>query len=106
MKKAVSLIMSLLMVLPFAFADISKGDRITTYDDGSQLVGEGGYIDISLTNTPADVFVCGTKEGRIVSYGMNLNSDAQIRLGTSLVEQLAEMSFAGFDHYGCLWAKI
>jgi|SRR3990167_1850350 len=107
MKKAIAVLLAMLMVMPFAFAT-----RISVYGDvslssGNAVVGDRGYIDISNYGNPQpDVFVCATKSGTQISYGMNLQSDTQIGIATSLIRQLAEMSFAGFDSYGCLRARV
>ena len=106
MKKTVAILLSMILALPFAFAGVLVGDRVTTYDEGDVLVGESGYADISNWNTNPDVYVCATNEGVVKEYGMNLQNDAQKSRARDLVESLAKMSFAGFDHYGCLRARI
>ena len=112
MKKAIAVLLAVLLAMPFAFASIERGDRITTFDEGNALVGEGGYADISSWNTEPDVFVCATKQGRIVEYGANLQNWNQYADVRNMIEALVqEMErgnnpFAGFDHYGCLRANI
>lgn len=96
----------MLMALPFAFASVEIGDRVTTYEDGDQIVGDRGYADFSGWNTMPDVFVCALKDGTVKEYGMNLRNSNDLGYAIELVKQLAEMSFAGFDHYGCLRARI
>ena len=101
MKKAIAALLAMFMALPFAFADVEVGYRVTTYDETDALVGEKGYIDISDSNLP-DVFVCANKDGTQMSYGMNLQNDEQIGYAKGLVEMLSKLSFAEFDSYGCL----
>lgn len=106
MKKAIAVLLSMLFALPLAFASIDVGSRITTYDEGDQIVGLHGYADVSNTNTAPDVFVCATKDGNVIDYGMNIENDGQLSRAIELVKQLAKLSFAGFDHYGCLRARV
>lgn len=108
MKKAIAVLFAVLIVLivmPFAFADITKGNRISVYDnEGTQdaVVGYKGYIDISNWNWAPNVYACGYPDGTIVNYGMNLQSDAQIAVATDWLNNLDKALFAVFDHFGCV----
>ena len=109
MKKVMAVLFVALMVIPFAFASIKSGDRISVYDNEETqdaVVGNKGYIDVSVWNTNTDVFVCASKDKVHVSYGMNLRNNAQISTATELVKELLEKSFEGFNHYGCLRARV
>ena len=105
MKKTIAVLLSMLMVLPFAFASVKVGERVSVYDEGDAVVGESGYVDISSYNVP-DVFVCATKDGKVGEYGMNLNSAVQLGRAIELIRQLVTKSFAGFDQYGCLRTRV
>ena len=106
MKKIIAMLMAVIMVLPFAFADVSIGQRATIYDEADAIVGDRGYVDISDSNSPPDVFVCATKEGRIKQYGINIKSSSQLGDAAKAVLGLAQMDFSGFDHYGCLRMEV
>ena len=107
MKKAIAVLFAVLMAaMPFAFAG-----RISVYGDvaessGNAVVGEKGYVDISDSNREPDVFVCAYNDGTIKEYGMNLQSDVEVGYASGLIEMMSKLSFAGFDHYGCLRARV
>lgn len=109
MKKAIKLAMAsliALLTLPFAFAGISVyGDYSAS--SGDAIVGRMGYVHIDNgANSFPDVFVCAKKDGQVVNYGMNLQSELQRSAGEKLLRKLASLSFAGFDHFGCLRARV
>lgn len=103
--KKLAILLAMIMAIPFAFADINLyGDYSNAVGDAA--VGEKGYVDARYYSAYADVFVCGLKDGTIVNYGMNLQNDNQFARGLNLLRELAQKSFAVFDHYGCLRARV
>src|SRR3990167_6833289 len=101
MKKAIGILLAMLMVLPSAFASIDMyGNRNNAV--GKAAVGEFGYLHADNSNKPAEVFVCATKSGKVKMYGLNLLTREQKAEAEEAVRMLSKSSFAQFDHYGCL----
>src|SRR3990167_965143 len=105
-KKIIAMLMAVIIALPFAFADVSIGQRATIYDEADAIVGDRGYVDVSESNSPPYVFVCATKEGKIKQYGINIKSSSQLGDAANAVRLLAQMDFSGFDRYGCLRMEV
>ena len=104
MKKA--LILMALLLMPVAFANIEKGDRITVYDEGDAPIGRHAYMDVSINNIN-DVFVCATKEKTHISGGANLKDSNKWGAAVAMMKNiLANSDFTQFDHYGCLRARV
>ena len=97
------LLMSILASPAFAFIEF-YGDASNSV--GKAVVGDKGYLYASYSDNYNSVVVCGTKDGNIRWYGLNLHAKEQKAYAESVVQSLAKQSFARFDHFGCLRARI
>lgn len=106
--KKIIIVLTMLMLMSFVFADVRTGSRVTVYNDkDAPFEDHDGYFDVANTNSN-EVTVCTTKDK---SHGYVVASVKSRELIEDAITRAQEIYInmkgaGGYDHFGCVRAKI
>lgn len=106
--KKIIIVLTMLMLISFVFADVRTGSRVAVYNDKDvPFEDHDGYFDVANTNSN-EVTVCTTKDKSHGYVVASVKSRELIEDAITRAQQLfVEMKGAGgYDHFGCARAKI